>query len=342
MKNRVIFLLVFILVFILGQGIYGKKVSILKEILKPERFEIGNGKIYILEKTTIHIFDKKTYKYIGKFGKEGEGPEEIKKNTMGGPIGVTAHRGQVIITSSAKVSFFSAEGKFIREQRIAQFDSYYPFADKYVMFSNTNKDGNDRVRVLTLFMSDKDLKKGKLLYKSDFEVGMNFKWDFPLTPFYPIPTDDILFVIAGKDGFAINKYDKNGKSLGRIFKKIKRIKIPSDYHKKTIKWFKTSPDYKNAWNFFKNRVSVKKLYPHIFSVYAGKNRLYVLTNVIKDEKRECIVMDFEGSEKKRLFLYAPEQYGMDFNFIANVDENHYFWIVENEDEEWELHKEKIE
>ena len=54
-------------------------------------------------------------------------------------------------------------------------------------------------------------------------------------------------------------------------------------------------------------------------------------------------MDFKGNEKKRLFLYAPELYGMDFNFIADVNSNYYYWIVENEDNEtWELHREKIE
>lgn len=344
MKIRILIVLfVFIVGFIQVSSLSGEKIAVLEEVLKPESFVFGNGYIYILEKTTIYIYDQKTYKYIGKFGKEGEGPKEIKKNAFGGPIGVSPFRGKVIITSSAKVSYFTKDGKFIKEQRIAQFDSYYPFGDKYVMFSMAPKEGDESVRVLSLFMGDENLKKGKLLYRSDFEVGMNFKWDFPLTPFYPVPIDDKLFIISGKDGFAINIYDKDGEKKGRIFKDIKKLKIPSDYKKKTISWFKKDPAYKSAWNFFKERISFKSFYPQIYTLFAGKNRLYVFTNVIKDAKRECIVMDFKGNEKKRIFLYAPELYGMDFNFIADINSNYYYWIVENEDDEiWELHREKIE
>jgi hypothetical protein len=344
MKDRYILVLFLAFSFVLQiNTLFSEKLSVLNEVLKPERFAVGNGYIYVLEKTTIHIYDQKTYKYVGKFGKEGEGPREIKKNMFGAPIGITPHKGKIIITSSAKVSFYTATGKYISEQRVAQFDNFYPFGDKYICISQAEKKGDNATRVLALFIADKQLKKGKVIYKSNFEVGMNFKWEFPITPFYPSATDDKVFVIDGKKGFSINIYDKDGNKIGRIFKDVKKVKIPDSYKKNTIKWFKTNPNYKNIWNFFKTRISFKKFYPQIFNIFAEKNRLYIFTNTMKGELRECIITDLKGNEIKRKFFYSPENYGMNFKFMADLDNNYYYWIVENEDDEtWDLYREKIE
>jgi len=344
MRIKVVFILVIMLGCLQGMSyLHAEKLAVLNEVLRPERFAIGNGYIYVLENTTIHIYDLKTYKYFGKFGKEGEGPKEIKKNTFGAPIGLTTFKDKVFITSSAKVSIFSKTGKYIKEYRVKQFDTFYPFADRYICMGQAFTDGNKKAKVLAIFLADKKLQKGKILYKSNFEVGMNFKWDFPITPFYPMMKNDKLFIIAGKDGFAINIYDKKGNKTGRIFKDVKKLKIPSEYKKKTIAWFKGNSNYNKFWSFFKNKISFKNYYPQIYSAFAGKNRLYVFTNVIKGTNRECIVMDFKGKEIKRLFLFSPETYGLDFNFKASINENYYYWIIENDkDETWELFRKKIE
>lgn len=340
---------IFLIIFLFISGIIqisylnAEKVASFEEIAKPETFVFGNGYIYVLERTTIFIYDQKTYKYIGKFGKEGEGPEEIKKNPFSGPLGVTPFKGNVIISSMAKVSFFTKDGKFIREQRVSPSDTFFPFGDNYICMGQATKDDNKDLSVLSVFFADKNLKKGSVLYKSDFQIGQNFKFVFPMVPFYPVVQDDTLFIIAGKEGFSINKYNIEGKQKGKIFKKVKQLKLSSDYKNKTIKWFRTDPNYKNFWSFMKQRISFSSTYPQIYAMFSGKNRLYVLTNEIKGDKRECIVMDFSGKEIKRLFLYAPELYGFDYQFITNLDSNYYYWLVEEEENEvWELHREKIE
>ncbi len=343
MKMKVFLIIVLFISGFIQISLNAEKVASFEEIAKPENFVFGNGYIYILENTTIFIYDQKTYKYIGKFGKEGEGPKEIKKNRFGGPLGVTPYKGNVIISSMAKVSFFTKDGKFIREQRVSASDNFFPFGDNYVCMGQAPKDDNKDLLVLSLFFADKNFKKGRVLYKSDFQIGQNFKFEFPMVPFYPVVQDDILFIIAGKDGFAVNKYDKEGKKTGKIFKDMKQVKLPAYYKTKTIKWFKTAPNYKNLWNFMKQRISFSSKYPQIYAMFSAKNRLYVLTNVIKGDKRECIVMDFNGKEIKRLFLYAPEIYGFDYKFITNLDSNYYYWLVEEEENElWELHREKVE
>ncbi len=325
--------------------VQGEKVAAFEEFGQPASIAIGNGYIYIHERTTVFIYNLKDYKFVNKFGKEGEGPGELKINPFGGPMGVVPFNGKVYITSMAKLSLFSKTGEYIKEYKINPNDSYYPFGEKYVCLTTTPKDEKEESSqelVLALFLADENLKKGPLIYKSDFEVGPNLKWDFPITPFYPYPDGDKLFIIAGLHGFAIDVFDQNGKKLYRIKRDYKRIKIPSYYKDKTLKWFQTNPNYKQFYEFFKARIKFKDYYPPIYAMEVDNGKIYVLTNKLKGELRECIVMDLKGNEKKRAYLPVRETYGMDFTFHFTIKDNYLYKLEENiDDENWELFKIKI-
>ncbi len=341
MKRKVIFFIIFWGILSLLH-LQAEKVAVFEEFGQPESINIGNGYIYIQERTTVFIYNLKDYKFVNKFGKEGEGPGELKRNPFGGPMGVGPHNGKVYISSMAKLSIFSKTGEYIKENKVNPNDSYYPFGEKYVCFSTTPKEEDGQELVLALFLAEENLKKGKLIYKSDFEVGPNLKWDFPITPFYPGMDGDKLFVIAGIHGFAIDAFDQNGKKLYRIKRDYKRIKTPSSYKDKTLKWFETDPNYKQFYEFFKTRISIKDYYPPIYVMFVDNGKIYVLTNKLKKDQRECIVMDLKGNEKKRTYLPIRELYGMDFRFHFTIKNNYLYKLEENiDDETWELYKIKI-
>jgi hypothetical protein len=306
------------------------------QVTKPDGIFVADDMFYLLEGTTIHMYNLKNNAYIGKFGKEGEGPGEIKKNPWGGPIFMVPHKGKLYITSMGKLSVFSKTGEFIREHKVNASDSYFPFADSFIcMGTQTTDDGK---MVMALFMADKDLNRGELLYASDFVVGMNVRFDFPMTPFYPDFTDDQIFVIAGKDGFAIDAFDKTGKKQYRIEKKEVPISVPASYRAETEKAFKRSSNFSSAWDFFKDRITYKKTYPPILTFFINEGRIYVLTNKMKGDDRECIVLDLKGKEIKRMTLPIPEQYGMEFSSLYTAYRSTFYQLRENEDNEtWELH-----
>ncbi|NIM15342.1 MAG: hypothetical protein GTO45_25475 [Candidatus Aminicenantes bacterium] len=319
-----------------------EKVAVFEEFGQPESISFGNGCIYVQEKTTIFVYNPKDYKFITKFGKEGEGPGEIKRNPFGGPMAVTPYNDKVYISNFGKLSIFSKTGKFIKEYKISPFDNFLPFGKKYICISTTPKEENSQKIVLALFLADENLKKGKMIYKSDFEVGPTASLDFPMTPFYPVIDKNKLFVIAGIHGFAIDAFDENGEKKYRIKRDYKRLKVPSSYKDKTLKWFKTDPIYKQFYEIFKNRISFKDYYPPIYTMFADNGKLYVMTNQVKKEQRECIVMDQEGNEKKRIYLPVPENYGLDAASHVTISDNYFYKLEENIDEEtWELYKIKI-
>jgi hypothetical protein len=319
-----------------------QKVAVFEEFGQPEGIYFGNGYIYVHERTTIFVYNPKDYKLVTKFGKEGAGPGEIKKNPFGGPMPVTPYNGKVYISNFGKLSIFSKTGEFITEYKINPFENFLPFGKKYICISTAPKEGNNKKIVLTLFLADENLKKGKMIYKSDFEVGPNANFDFPMTPFYPVIDKNKLFVIAGIHGFAIDAFDENGEKKYRIKRDYKRLKVPSSYKDKTLEWFKTDPIYKRFYGFYQSRITIKDYYPPIYTMFADNGKLYVMTNQSKKEQRECIVMDQEGNEKKRIYLPVPESYGMDVTFHVTISDNYFYKLEENIDEEtWELYRIKI-
>ncbi len=78
-----------IILFITCWGLFSllnlqaQKVAVFKEFGQPGSINIGNGCIYIQEKTTVFIYNLEDYKFVNKFGKEGEGPGELKINPFG-------------------------------------------------------------------------------------------------------------------------------------------------------------------------------------------------------------------------------------------------------------------
>jgi len=322
--------------------VQAEKVAVFEEFGQPENINFGNGCIYVKEKTTNFVYDPKDYKLITKFGKEGEGPGEIKKNPFGGPMAVTPHNDKIYISNFGKLSIFSKTGKFIKEYKINPFENFLPFGEKYICIPVAPKEENSQKIVLALFLADENLKKGKMIYKSDLEVGPTANFNFPMTPFYPVIDKNKLFVIAGIHGFAIDAFDENGEKKYRIKRDYKRLKIPSSYKDKTMKWFKTDPFYKQFYEIFKDRIDFKDDYPPIYIMFADNGKLYVMMNQFKKEQRECIVMDREGNEKKRIYLPVPENYGMDVAFHFTISDNYFYKLEENIDEEtWELYRIKI-
>jgi len=341
MKAKLIVFLI-CLCFLFMLDVYAQKVAVFKEANKPDSINIGNGYIYIQEKTTIFIYNLNNYKFVKQFGKEGEGPGELKINPFGAPMILTPHKDKVYISSLSKLSIFTKTGEYIKEYGFSSMDTYFPFGEKYVCFSTAPKEENSRNAVLAFFLAGKNLKKERVIYKSDFEVSQNTKINFPITPFDPYIDGDKLYVIDGIEGFAINVYNHQGKKINRIKKDYKQLKIPSAYREKTFTWFKQNPNYKQLFELLKNRISFKKYYPPIYSINVDKGKIFVTTNALVNDKRECIVMDLKGNEIKRVYLPIPEQYGMNFKILFAIKNNTFYMIEENmANETWELHRIKL-
>ena len=340
MKIKVVLIIAAIVLMMVNTPLSGKKVAVLEEVSRPDMMAMGDGRLYIQERANIYVFDLKDYKLITRFGKEGEGPKEFKIPTMGAPLLIFPLNGKLYISSHAKVSVFDKSGKYITESRVPPFQVYRPYGDGYV-YTGTVTD-EKKINYLAVNLCDGKFNKTKELYVSDMQVGMNFKWTFPFNTFTFDPYKEKLYLVAGKEGFVINVYDKKGTLLKKIKKEYEKLKVPEQYKKNTLNWFKTSPKTKNFWNFFKDRIAFRDQFPEIQASVVESDLIYVITHNRKGDDVECIVLDLEGNEKKRLFLTIPETYGNDFAARYTFYNKVFYRLVENEDEEnWELHSTPI-
>ena len=341
MKFKMIFFAV-CLVLLMFLDAVARKVTVLEEITNPDSMRIGNGCIYIQEKTTIYIYDLESLRMVGKFGREGEGPGELRINPWGAPMVVTPHDNRVYVSSLAKLSIFTKYGDLIKESVIHALDTLMPLGEKYICFSAAPRTENSQEMVLSFFLASRSFKKEKLLYQTDFQISQNFDLEFPFTPFEPFVEENRFYLVDGIEGFSIKVFDPSGDMLYGIRKDRAKLKIPSSYRDKTMEWFQNDPNYKQLFNLLKGRIRFKKYYPAISTIQVDRGKIFVVTHARKNNERECLVMDLKGNEIKTVFLPIPEQFGLDFRMLFAFQNNTFYKIEENPDNEnWELYRIEI-
>lgn len=312
------------------------KLTTLKEITRPDLMALGNDRLYISEKTTIYIYSMKDFKLIKAFGKAGEGPQEFSVVPFGAPMIYTPYENKIYVSHNARVSIFTKDGDYIEEFRVPPFSVFVPFLKNYVANGTSANEKNEQLLAVNLY--DSKINKLKELYLSDMKVGPSGSFNFPFTSFVYVPYKDKVYVVIGKEGFCIDVFDNQGKKLYRIKKPYNELKLPEEYKTNTLNWFKTAPNYKQYFDFFKERISFKEKYPAIQYIAVKDDRIYVVTYAKKNENTECIILDLKGKELKRIFVPLPIYYGIEFYTRNDFDNKTFYYIMENEeDESWELH-----
>jgi len=337
MKKAIILILILIILFFSFTVLEAKKLATLEVLAKPEMMVIGADRLYFTEGASIYIYSLKDFHLIKKFGKKGEGPKEFNVSQFSPPLLVFPFENKLLINSNAKVSFFTEDGEFIEEFRVPPLQIFLPFGNGYIGTGNA-ADEKDQM-VLSLNLYNAKFEKIKELYKSDMVVGVSVNFNFPLNAFdFPVYKDKI-YIVAGKEGFVIDVFDNKGEKLYRMKKDYKQLKVPEEYKERTMKWYKNN--FKQFWNFFKDRISFKTYYPAVQRMVVTDDRIYILTYKKQKENTECIIFDLKGKEQKRVYLPLPQVYGTEIPIFGILD-NCFYYLMENEEEEtWELHVTKF-
>jgi len=333
-------ILVFIILFFPVTLIQAEKVATLDKLLRPDMITIGNNRICITEGASVLVYSLEDYRLVKKFGKKGEGPREFKIVPFGPPMVAIPYNDKIFVSSNSKLSVFTLDGVFIKESKVKPFTVFLPFRNNFLATAMVSDDKKQTVLGINLY--NERFEKLKTLYTSDMQVGPSANMNFPFNSFAFLPYKDRAYVVAGKEGFVIDVFDQRGTKLYRIKKEFKPLKIPAEFKKKTEEWFKTNSFYKQFWEYMKTRLSYKNQYPAIRGMDVQDDRIYVLTYKMKAEKSEFIIMDLKGNEQKRVYLPCPENIGMDYYPKYAIHNGNFYTLIENEDDEvWELHKNKL-
>jgi hypothetical protein len=289
-----------------------------------------NNRLYVTDGAKVYIYSLKDFKLLKNFGSEGEGPQEFKRRITH----VSVQPDHLFFNSVGKVSYFTKEGKFIKEFRTSGPGMRLkPFGDGFAIGKMTGDKG-----VLYYSVSVHDAKLTKLwdVHKQQLEVQLGGKGTRPYThalPFYVYK--DKLFSAKGTD-LVIDVFDRTGKKLYSISRDYKKLKITDGDKDRVIHHLKTSREFKDYFEAIKP-ITFPDYFPAIRNYSIADDRVYVFTYKREGEKTECLIFDIDGKYLKRRFILC--------SYIDPVDEypfviknGNFYQLIENEEtEEWDLH-----
>ncbi len=317
---------------------FGDRIAELPEPGKPTLLTMGKDYMYISDGTTIHIYSLKDYKYTGKFGRKGQGPEEMTAMPLQDPM-VYLHNNQLIINSVGKVSFYTSKGKYIKEKKPAiPFpirNMIQPVGANFTGMSFSRKDKETIINAC-LFSADMQVKKSHPMMPIN---NNRFEMPYP-TPLILTWNDKIL--TGSTDGFTINIFDKNLNKEDEIkLTDYKSVKMNQSFKERVYKAFAELIPDKTQLDAVKKNMKFKETFPAYQYFYVDNNKLYVLTYLTEGDKSEFYVFDLKSRKLIKRVM-------MPYNFMGlipaptAIKDNRLYQILENEDDEvWELHSFRI-
>lgn len=313
---------------------YAEKVAVLDELMKPASIAVDEKQVYISQDTTIFIYSLQDFTLKKKFGKAGEGPEEFLRAVFS----VIPREDHLLVNSAGKISYFTKDGIYKRELKTntglgnIQFK---PLTEGFVGMKFTGEEG---IFYLNIVIYDARLKAGKNVYKMKSPLQQVGKLELLKKTFVYETYDNKIFV-TGKEGFTIDVLDHTGKTLFTIRQEYERRKFTAEDEKKVREVAKLQA--RGQYDAFKDRLAFPDYYPEILNIYIDDNKLYVLTWKRQGDSFEFYIFDIKGKLLKRQFIpFAFQNAILPYPFAIHGGK--LYQVVENEDEEWELHISKIE
>ena len=338
MKNLIILISV---ILIITTICFSQKTVELDNIMKPDSIFIENKFVYVTEGAVINVYSLKDLKFIRKFGKLGEGPEEFKITSYGGTgLYLDILSDKILVSSVGKLSIFDLEGKFIKEMK-APFSF---FGNRYLSIKNgfvgLGSTVSGRNNFIALDLYSPELKKIKEIKKWDspFQPGKGTKV-FETANVLDVIDKDKIISTSGKE-LTLDFYDNNGKKINSIKHEYKKAKVTEPLKKEVIKYFKTSPATKNVYQFIKP-VKFPEYLPAVRSLIVKNNKIYIITFKTKNGKTELYTFDKNGKLLSEtaipLKLINPILF-----YPFDIWNNKIYQLIENDEEEtWKLHINKI-
>ncbi|MFC2146568.1 hypothetical protein ACFLRT_04315 [Acidobacteriota bacterium] len=286
--------------------IFGAKVAVLPEITHPYGFRVDGDRFYVTEGVTIFIYSTKDYQLKKKFGKEGEGPGEILLDRRSGndEIGISIRPDFLIVNSIFKVLYFTKEGEYVKEIRIAESGGRLlePLGNQLVGRTFKNEDGK-LYHGIALY--DASLEKVKEIYNH------KHGWQGTENEFNPLTMEQAAFEICGDKIFVLDgartmviAFNSKGEKLFTLTHKNDLVKFTDKHKEEMIQNFRLNPSWKAYYETKKRFFKFPEYFPPIRWYYIDplEKKIYLETEKVENLERKYIVYDFKGKLIKKIML----------------------------------------
>jgi len=317
---------------ILWSPTFARVAGILPDLLKPVTLSVDESQIYVTQEASVYIYSLADLKLVRKFGQAGQGPQEFQVVPQI-PLTLDVSTDRIIVISLGKVSHFKKNGDFIDETRtkgIALF--LQPLGDRYIGMSVTQED-KINYRVVNLY--DAEINRIKEVYrdKHNFQGPGNGLEVLPKPFIYVAYQDKIL--LPGADDATVEVFDTEMKKLFSITLDQPRIRVDQAFKDQVIEYLKTDPGTASTFEILKP-IRFPEYFPTIARFFVDDDIIYVMTWRREGDINEFFAYDLKGRFLKKRMI--PIEYQTRLQpYPITVRKSKLYQIVENEDEDWELH-----
>jgi len=333
---------VFLVVLFLGvKPLPGKKLLSLPEVIWPFEIFVDKGQVYISDsKALLHYYSLKDSRYVKQLCRKGEGPQELSAF----PVLTLTPDCLFIYDLIGKAMYFSRNGDYLREFRTGLFKRLSAVGSNFLGIKVVagQQKGNTAYEYSIYSYENKEMKYKKLIYYYEWppQKRRGDKTDYEVIhdDIFHIVYDNKVFIADSKRGMFVDIFDSNGNDYRRIrLNQFEKVKVTEEFKNSFFGYVNSNASYATA-NSMYNYV-FPEYYPAFYRFAVDKNKLYFLTYIKKDNKREVIIADWKGKFLKKAYVTWIQNSAFTNFSIRN---NKFYYITENEDtEEWELHVEDI-
>jgi hypothetical protein len=317
-------------------------------VFEPGMIKIADDRIYVVEGAKILAFTLSDMGLVRQFGRQGEGPGELKEtdfwyNTM------TILPEEIFIDGYDKAVYFSKDGRFIKEvKKPVGISQLAPVGKNFAAVQLDYIEGEVQYQRLSLYDSNLEFVKELSRQKSPIQSLSRKSEIIPDVLNFSVWAEKI-FVETSRAGFVIDVFDSRGSPLYRIEKPSKKIPVTQEHKEQAIEAFKDDPFVKRfgfeEFKKFSELVWPASL-PAIRDFLVVDEKIYVRTFKMQNDKENWIILDLKGQTLADIYLPPVEAAPL----MANLYGIHYYTIHENrlyflnykEDSGvWELHTMEI-
>jgi hypothetical protein len=337
----------FVLVLIISSFVYSQKVTILKHLIQPKNIHVDGDRIYITDYPEIHIYATTDHKLLKTFGGKGQGPGEFflateLPDTKEDGLQIVVKPDYILVNSQGRISFFTKDGIFEKMKKFHAFafaSRFFPLGDGFVAFKPERENNNKIFYSVNIYNSN--LERTKEIYRHPFFMPKRkgeihyFAREGLLYTVY----DDKLFITnSGMDELIIHVFDNTGKKLHVITGDYEKIKITETQIKQYREGFKYK--FKRGLDVILKRTVFPEYFPAIRHFNVSDGKVYVMTFKKEAGKSEAQIFDLKGTLLEKTMIPIKEKNSKRF-FPYDINKAVLYQLVENEDEEWELHVTKV-
>lgn len=337
MKKKPAFLVIGTLLTLLlvSTPVSGKTIP-LPGLMKPANIAVDDTQIYISDVTTVHIYSLADFSRKHTFGKDGEGPKEFRVHGSFG-VGVIPQKDPdvLVVNSLGKVSYFTKQGKYIKEFKTGSNAAFSPLGDNFV---GTNEIMEGKDTFLTLNIYDGSFKKVREVTRWPHPIQES-KMEILLVPLYTQHHiyDNKIFAAPG-GGLIIDVFNAKGEKLYSLAHPYEKPKVTEEYKKTTLDFFKTDPRWRNNFELIKSMARFPDYFHAIRFFQVNDGGIYVQTYGGKEGKSEFYIFDIKGKFVKKIYIPFPDDMGINIVPRHTIAGGKLYQLAANDEtEEWELH-----